>query len=165
MQIHCYLKTSGEQILTGTRQCIFECRCVIFGSLFPLHKEGYSAILYWHSMLFLVSKVIILLSICQRPSMASITVVWQKLIKAEKAFWWNFHYCVDTTSNIPSRWAFYNLSSLVSAHLSSRFSKPYINMKIVVLDPFQYQGLLHFTQMIGQNNQFSAILELVFSDF
>ena len=81
------------------------------GNLFPLHKEGYLAILYWRPMLFFNNKShIILLSICQRPSMPSIMVVWQKLIAfhllTEKAFWWNFNYCVDTTSNIPLQWAF-----------------------------------------------------------
>ena len=119
MQMHCNLKKLGERIITGTRQCTLQWRCVIMGNLFPLHKEGYLAILYWRPMLFFNNKShIILLSICQRPSMPSIMVVWQKLIAfhllTEKAFWWNFNYCVDTTSNIPLQWAFYNLSSLLT---------------------------------------------------
>ena len=90
------------------------------GDLFLLHKVGYLAILYWHPMLLFNNKSrIFLLSIYQQPSMPSTTVIWQELIAlhltTEKGFWWNFHYSVDTTSNIPSQWAFYDLSNLLTS--------------------------------------------------
>ena len=63
-------------------------------------------------------------------------VIWQKLIAfhllTEKAFWWNFHYCVDTTSNIPSQWAFYDLSSLLTYQAGSfRLRSIWKNLSVI----------------------------------
>ena len=107
------------------------------GNLFPLHKMSYFAILYWHPMLLFNNKSRnILLNIYQQPSMPSTTVVWHKLLAfhllSEKAFWWNFHYCVDTMSNIPSQWAFYDLSSLLTYQAGSfRLRSIWKNLSVI----------------------------------
>ena len=57
----------------------------------------------------------------QQPSMPCTTVIWQKLIAfyllTEKAFWWDFCYCVDTMSNIPSQLAFQVCSPIKQVRL------------------------------------------------
>ena len=111
--------------------------CVIMGILFPQHKESYLAVLYWPDtqwyIIYITNFVIGNIFIYMLPITKFVIFFWASVSGQvcqvwelwdknwyrftwglKRLFWCNFHYCVDTTSNITSQRAFYNISRLLT---------------------------------------------------